>query len=65
VAGVPGRPGAAGEVMSWGKWAMPTHTTGHAHTNTQTDKKLEGKVGTVTHTTRRDRRAVQKQLIIL
>jgi len=28
--------------------ATPTHTTGHGHTNTQTDKKLEGKVGTVT-----------------
>jgi len=50
VAGVPGRSGAAGEVMSLGD-------LGHAHTHDRprphkhTDRKLEGTVGTVTKTT--------------
>jgi len=49
VAGVLGRPGAAGERDELRRReTTPTHNRDHAHTNTQTDRKLGGTVETVT-----------------
>jgi len=49
VAGVLGRPGAAGERDELGgRDHALTYNRDHAHTNTQTDRKLEGTFGTVT-----------------
>jgi len=46
-AGVLSRPGAAGNMMSWGEDHAHTFHTDHGHTNTQTDKQTETLGGTV------------------
>jgi len=61
---VPGRPGAAGERDELGERDHAhTYDRDHGHTNTQIDKKLEDRVGTVTRALRRDVKANLKRLL--